>query len=249
MGRAYFLLFAIGLLIFFTIAFTFSFKEKVFQAFFQKPFSLAIEEDSSPKVNLIAAFGNIFKRGAVNVENGKSNIILRWTAENAKVCLGRFWSNVASGSGWVGSKDAKGGEWEITDALATGIYIYSINCSNESGDSFGSSVTVNVGAKPSNLQPHITSFQAFEGDNKFDLNKLNQINLDSNLKITWSTINTETPYGVCVANGSWPTIYKNTANLTIKESFVLDRAKIYKYSILCSNENGYDSQEISFIVR
>src|SRR3989304_8089941 len=130
-----FLLFAIGLLIFFTIAFTFSFKEKVFQAFFQKPFSFAIEEDNAPKVELIAGFGSSFKKGVLNVGDGKTPIILRWKTENALGCLGRFWSSVTQSTPWVGPKDIKGGDWEIKERLKTGIYIYSINCSNESGDS------------------------------------------------------------------------------------------------------------------
>lgn len=248
---AYFLLFAIGLIIFFTIAFTFSFKEKVFQAFFEKPFSFAQSSDDTPKVDLIAGVDDSFKRGVVNVENGKSNVTLKWKTENdPKDCSGRFWSNVKKSDSWQGAKNPRGGDYVIAESLKTGIYVYSINCSNEYGDASGSSVTINVGAKSSYLQPHITSFQASGDDSQqYELSSLNEVSQNTKIKIVWDSINTQTPYGVCVANGSWPTIYQNTGGAQIKESFTLERPKIYKYAIFCSNENGYGSQEISFIVR
>lgn len=247
----YLLLFAIGLIIFFTVTFTFSFKDKVFQAFFQRPFSFAQSADGTPKVDLIAGVDNSFKRGVVNVENGKSNISLKWKTENTpQTCIGRFWSNLKKSDPWVGVKNTKGGDYLITDSLQTGIYVYSIDCSNEFGDATGSNITINVGAKPSYLQPHITSFQVFGDDNyQYSPGKPNVVSQNTKLNITWTSINMETQYGICVADGSWPTIYKNTGNLQIKESFTLELLKIYNYSIFCSNENGYDRQEISFIVR
>lgn len=247
----YLLLFAIGLLIFFTISFTFTFREKVFKALFQKPFSFALEEDETPKVELFAGINNSFKRGVANVENGQSNISLIWKVENdPKSCQGKFWSDAKQTDQWSGSKDIKGGEYLISDALQTGIYVYSINCSNQSGDSSGSNLIINVAAKPTNVQPHITSVSVESEDGKqFEIDKLNPVNQNSKVNISWSSLNTETPFSICIASGSWPTVYRNTGNLQIKESFSLDKAKIYKYSIFCSNENGYDNQEISFFVR
>lgn len=246
----YFLLFAIGLIIFFAITFTFSFRDKVFQAFFQKPFSFAENTDNTPRVDLTAGVDSGFKKGVVNVENGKSNISLKWKTENSPAnCAGRFWSNAKRSDSWTGIKNAGGGEYVIADSLQTGIYVYSINCSNESGDSSGSSITINVGAKPSYLQPHLTSFQVSGDDGQYSLDKINKVRLNTKINITWNTVNTETSYGVCVANGSWPTIYSNTGSLQIGESFILDKAKVYKYSLFCSNENGYDRQEISFDAR
>ena len=249
-STVYFLLFAIGLIIFFTVTFTFSFRDKVFQAFFQRPFSLAQGTDNTPEVDLIAVVDESSIRGVVNVENGKSNIPLNWKTENnPESCTGRFWSNVKKDDPWVGAKDVKGGDYVIAESLQPGIYVYSIDCSNELGDSSGSNLTINVGGKQTNIQPHITSFRASGGNSQFSLDEPNPVSRGTELKISWSAINTETPYGVCVANGSWPTIYKNTGNLEVRESFKLEKLKTYKYSIFCSNENGVDKQEISFIVR
>lgn len=251
-SKVYFLLFAIGLLIFFTISFTFTFKEKVFKAFFQRPFSFALEEDDTPKVELIAGIDNSFKRGVVNVENGQSNISLKWKVENDPTsCAGKFWSEAKQEDpSWSGPKNIKEGDYLITEPLQTGIYVYSITCSNQSGDSAGSNLIINVGAKPNRLQPHIASISVTDEDGKqLEIDKLNQVDQNSKINISWSSINTETPFGICVASGSWPTVYKNTANLQIKEVFSLDKAKIYKYSIFCSNENGYETKEISLMVR
>lgn len=247
---AYFLLSAIGLIIFLAVAFTFTFKAKVFQAF-QRPLSLAQEEVLPPKVDLIAGVNNSFRIGVLNVENGKSNITLRWKTENdPKNCIARFWSNVKANDGWTGVKDIKGGSFTITDNLQTGIYIYSISCANEFGDSPGSSITINVGAKQGSLKPHIVSFGVFgEDGQKYDINKQSQVSKDTNLKIVWSALNTDTPYGICVANGSWPTIYRNSSQRQISEEFILDQAKIYQYKIFCSNEHGYDQRQVVFYVK
>lgn len=249
-SKAYFLLFAIGLIIFFTITFTFSFKDKVFQAFFQRPFSLAADSDNTPKVDLTAAVDGSYKRGVVNVEKGKSNILLNWKTENnPESCTGRFWSNVKKNDSWVGAKDVKGGSYVITDSLNPGIYVYSLDCANEFGDSSGSSLTINAGGKQTYLKPHITDIQVSLDNTQINPGKPIVVNRGTEVTITWSAVNMETPFGVCLATGSWPTIYKNAGNLQIKESFKLDKLKIYKYSIFCSNENGVDKQETSFVVK
>lgn len=248
--KPYFLLSAIGLLIFFAITFTFSFKDKVFQAFFQRPFSFAQSTDDIPAVDLIAGTGNTFRRGVVNIESNKSNILLKWKATKSPTqCRGRFWSNVKKSDAWTGEKDVKGGEYMISEVLPAGVYVYSINCSNEFGDATGSSVTINAGSKPSYIKPYLISFQASTDSRPYDLTKPNQVSRNTKIEINWSGLNMTSPYTVCVANGSWPTIYHDTRNLEIKESFVLDQPKIYKYSLFCSNENGYATQEVSFVVR
>lgn len=248
--KAYFLLFAIGLIIFFAITFTFSFRNKVFQAFFQRPFSLALDKDNTPEVDLTAGVEGSFKKGVVNVENGKSNIALNWkTANNPESCLGKFWSNAKKADSWTGAKDIKGGDYLIVDSLKPGIYVYSIDCSNEFGDSSGSSLTINVGSKQTYTKPHIVSFQVMGDNTQYSLDKPNPVSRNTQINISWSTVNLETPYGVCVANGSWPTIYTNGGNLQIKESFRLENLKTYQYSIFCSNENGVDKQAVSFIVK
>lgn len=247
---AYVLLSAICLIIFLTVTFTFTFKAKVFQAF-QKPLLQAQEEIFPPKVDLIAGVNNSFRIGVLNVENGKSNITLRWKTENnPKNCIARFWSNVKANDGWTGIKDVKGGTYTITDNLQTGIYIYSIGCMNEFGDSAGSSVTINVGAKQGILQPHIVSFGVYsDNGQKYDINKQIQVSKDTSLKIVWSALNTDTPYGICVASGSWPTIYKNSSQRQIREELILDQAKVYQYKLFCSNEYGYDQRQVIFVVK
>lgn len=246
----YFLLAAIGLLLFFTVAFTFSFKEKVLQAFFQKPFLFATEQDNTPEVDLMVGLGNVFKKGMVNVAANQGNISLRWKTTNATACRGRFWSNVAKDDAWTGAKSTGGGDYVLAGGLQTGIYVYSINCSNAMGDSSGANMVLNAGAAQSYLQPQITLFQAAgEGNESYSPGKINLVSKNTKLRITVSSLNMKTAYSICVANGSWPTIYKDIGNFQINESFVLDTPKIYKYAIFCSNENGYDHQEISFMVR
>lgn len=248
---AYFLLIAIGLIIFFTITFTFSFKEKVFETFFQRPLSFAEETDFLPKVTLLAKLGDTYKARVLNIPNGESKISLQWKTEGApSVCTGNFWSNIKDSDAWVGPKDSGGGTFAISDQLRTGIYIYSINCANEYGDSLGSSITINVGARQNNLQPHIISFQVSgQGGDDLDITKPISLVKDANLKIQWNTINLDTPYGVCVASGSWPTVYKDIGNLQVKEDFTLDKAKIYQYQVMCTNEYGYDQRAVSFVVK
>lgn len=245
-----FLLSAIGLLLFLTVTFTYSFRDKVFQAFFKRPLSLAQTTDDTPTVELVAGSDNIFRRGFLNVENNKLGIILKWkTGKSPKSCSGRFWSNVKSSDPWTGEKSEKGGEYAIAEPVQTGIYVYSVNCLNESGDSSGSTVVINVGAKTSYLQPHITLFQASSEDTQYEIGKLNSVPQNTKVTINWAGLNTDTAFGVCTASGSWSTIYTNSARFEVNESFVLDKQKIYKYSLLCSNENGVDNQEISFMVR
>ncbi len=246
----YFLLFAIGLIAFLAVTFTFSFKEKVFQAFFNRPYLFASEKDNSPEVELLVGVNNIYRRGVINIDKNISSIVLKWkVTNNPTACSGRFWSNVRVKDQWIGPKDIKGGQSEIADLSQPGIYVYSINCSNEFGDSSGSSIVINVGAKPTNLQPHITAFQANENENvQYNVKNINQVNLNSKLNLNWSAINTTTQYSICIAGGSWPTIYTNSGNNQVNESFVFDKVKIYKYSVFCSNENGYDQTQITFIV-
>lgn len=247
--KPYFLLSAIGLLIFFTVTFTFSFKDKVFRAFFERPFSFAQGTEDIPTVDLIAGADNTFRRRVMNIDTNKLNILLKWkTTKSPTRCRGRFWSNVKKTDAWTGEKDVNGGEYTISEDLPAGVYVYSINCSNEFGDATGSSMTFNVGAKPSYIMPHLTSFQASTDNRPYDLTKTNQVSLNTKIEMNWSGLNMTSLYTMCVANGSWPTIYRN-GNLEIKESFVLDQPKIYKYSLFCSNENGFDTQEISFAVR
>lgn len=250
-ATAYFLLFAIGLLIFFTITFTFSFKEKVFRSFFEKPFSFAMDEGNSPMVELTAGVDNLDRSGVVNIDNIQPKIVLKWKTGNLPGgCFGRFWSDSRESDQWTGPKDPKGGEYALAETLTAGINLYSINCSNEFGDSSGSTVVINAGAKNSNLEPRITSFQATGEDNKqYEPSKLNVVRAGTVIKISWSGINLATRYGVCIANGSWPTVYKDIQNKQIKEEFRLEKGKTYQYSIFCSNESGYDSQSISFIAR
>lgn len=247
----YVLLAAIALLITFTITFTFSFKERVLQTFFPKSLSFADEDNLLPKVQLLAQVGTSYKTRVLNVAAGKSNIVLKWKTDNNPIsCAGNFWSNVKKASEWVGPKDIKGGSLTIADNLQPGVYVYSINCANEYGDAYGSNLTINVGAKQNSLQPHLVSFQAQEGDNNFfDISKPNQVSKNSKLKIAWSTVNTDTAYSVCVASGSWPTIYYNTGQTQVKENFTVDKAKIYQYQVTCSNEYGYDSRIASFVVK
>lgn len=250
-SRIYLPLSAIGLLIFFTITFTVSFKDKVFRTFFPRPLSFAEESSIVPKVRLLAGVDNTFKTTVFNIPEGKRDIELQWKTEGDPLnCAGGFWSNLKKDDPWAGPKDKNGGSLTVSDDFKAGIYIYSINCTNEFGDSAGSSITVNVGASSNSLRPHLVSFQALGTDGQsLDTSKPVSLARDTSLQISWSVINTETTYGVCVATGSWPTIYHDTGSMQIKEAFILDRAKIYQYQIICSNEFGYDTHMAAFVVK
>lgn len=251
MNRVYLLLSAIGLLIFFTIAFTFSFKDKVFQTLFPRPLSYADELRYVPAVRLIAGVDSSFKTTVFDIPEGKRDITLQWKTEgDPTACAGGFWSNVKKDDSWEGPKETNGGKFTVSDNFQAGIYIYSINCANENGDSIGSSVTINVGANKNSLRPHLVSFLALGKDGKLlDTSKPVTLDKGTSLQLSWSALNTETTYGICVATGSWPTVYHDTGSLQVRESFILDKAKIYQYQIICSNENGYDQHLASFVVK
>lgn len=245
------LLFAIGLLIFFTITFTFSFKEKVLYTFFPRNLTLAEGEKTLPNVELTAQIDNSFKNRLLNVAPGSSNITLKWkTGNNPISCTGSFWSNTGTDEGWAGSKSSREGSYKISQILQNGIYVYSINCQTEVADSSGSTIIINVGSRPNNLQPSIISLQVIDEKNQvYDIDQINQLPINSKAQIVWSSLNTDTPFSVCVASGSWPAIYQNTGNITVRETVLLDKSKTYQYKISCSNEYGYDSRTISFQAR
>lgn len=250
-SKTYLLLSAIGLLIFFTIGFTFSFKDKVFRTFFPRPLSYAQELSYVPQVRLLAGVDNSFKAAVFNMPEGERSVTLKWKTEGDPTsCAGNFWSNVKKTDSWEGSKEKDGGSLTVSDNFKAGIYVYSINCANEYGDSAGSSITINVGAQKNSLRPQLVTFSAYATEDKpLDTSKPVSLSKDTSLQILWSALNTETTYGVCVATGSWPTIYHDTGSLKVKETFILEKAKIYQYQIICSNEYGYDSHMVSFVVK
>lgn len=250
-SKVYLLLSAIGLLIFFTIAFTFSFKDKVLQTLFPRPLSYADEPSYVPAVRLIAGVDTYFKTTVFNIPEGARKITLQWKTEgDPTACAGGFWSTVKKDDPWEGPKEPKGSSFIVSDNFQAGIYIYSINCANEYGDSTGNSVTINVGAHQNSLRPHLVTLLASGKDGKIlDTSKPVTLDKGTSLQLSWSAINTETTYGICVATGSWPTVYHDTGSLQVNETFILDKAKIYQYQIICSNENGYDQHLVSFVVK
>ena len=65
------------------------------------------------------------------------------------------------------------------------------------------------------------------------------INVGDKLVTSWSSLNTSTPYSICISSGSWPKGYKSIRNFKSTEELSIPASKVYKYTIYCSNENNF----------
>lgn len=246
------LLSCIGLVIFIAITFTFSFKNKVLKAFFPKQASLASDLQFIPKVDIKTSVDTSVRNGIISLSVNKGPITIKWTtSDNPTNCIGHSFGLSDQDKSWDGPKEVSGGSFSTKNLTTSNPYIYSIDCSNEKGDSLGSILTVNVGVtSQTNLRPYISHFEVIDSKGRQqDLSLPIITDRGDKIKISWTTLNTNTPYSICYASGSWPTGYRNIANNPVNEEFTLTDNKIYSYNLYCSNEFGYTYQSVNFVVQ
>jgi len=172
---------------------------------------------------------------------------LTWqTKGDPKFCEGRAWGVKDFDKTWVGPKDPKSGSF-ITKLLnLNNPYVYSIDCFNNTGDSSGDSVTINIGAHPNFLTPYITSLKLMTVKGKtFDSSEVISLNKDDLFKVSWSSLNLDTPYSVCIASGSFPIGYKNISGSTVSDQYSIKTKKIHKFNVYCSNETSYTQNTLT----
>lgn len=233
---------SIGIVLFIGVTALFPFKSKLFSLLYGKPISQAAEGPGIPSVEL-----GIYEIGQkhINLSRDKTSVKLVWKTTNVKSCIGRSWGISDKDETWTGPKSTGGGSFDTANLTNNNAYIYTINCANEFGDSAGDAVVINIGASKSLQYPYITSFNVTVGGEKFDLSKPVLVNIGDNLKISWTNLNLSTPYSVCFASGSWPTIYQNSSKTEVVENFTLSEFKVYRYSLYCSNEAGITKKTVT----
>lgn len=230
---------ALGLIAFFLISSTAPFKDATLKALFPKTFSRAQEIDRAPKVNLRISGRDIINERVINaVKDVPINLV--WTTSgNPTSCVGRSFGLAATDDGWIGPKDPQGGSYTIKGLNVNNPYIYTIDCSNQDGDADGSSITINVGAQSLTTSPYFSAFNLYLNEKQYPSTEPLDVSVGDKVIVSWNSLNTATPYSICVSAGSWPKGYKSIKNFKSKEELNIPASKVYKYTIYCSNEGGF----------
>ncbi len=236
-----------GLVLFLIISSTLSFKDAIFQLFFPKPRSQAQEIEATQRVGLKIFYKNKMNDGILNVAQKEQGISLIWnTPENTTDCVGKSWGISSTDQTWDGPKNPKGGSFELRPLDKNNPYVYTIICSNSQGMLGSDAVTINVGAQKQILAPYIVNFEVIINGQKY-LTFPREVALGDKININWSSLNTTTPYSICVASGSINKNYKNSLNFQVSEELSINEKKIYGYALFCSNEYSFSKQESIFI--
>lgn len=244
------LLFALGGISYLLIFSNFQRRINIFGILYPKPKSLAKEELSIPSVDLKITYKDKAFDGIVNVSSSDTPLTLSWETQGSPTsCIGRVWGAGDEDMTWKGAKNPKGGQFITSKLNKNNPYVYTIDCKNDHGDAIGDSVTINVGATSVGINPYITGLNLTSQGKKSDSQLPIILSQGDTIQISWNSLNTKTPYSICIATGSWPTGYKNFANSNVSEQFTLDQSKIYKYTIYCSNESSYTQNIISIIAQ
>ena len=240
----------LGLIAFFLLASTAPFENVTLRTLFPKPFSRASEISKAPKVNLRISGRDIINDRVINVSKDDFPITLIWTtAQNPTSCLGRSFGLTATDESWAGAKNPQGGSFTIKQLTVNNPYIFTIDCSNQDGDADGSSVTINVGAQNLTNSPYFSTFDLIQSDKQYPSTQVLDVNVGDKLTVSWSSLNTSTPYSVCISSGSWPKGYKSIKNFRSTEELSIPADKIYKYTIYCSNERDFTQNTAVIMAR
>lgn len=236
---------AVGLIAFLLLTTLLPFKDSLFVSLFPKQRSHANTIDQSPKVTLQLNSRNIIRQGVVNLVGGEPDLKLSWSvSQNPVSCVGQSYTPAGQDAAWDGQKDIKGGELMLTTNFPKkGVYLYAISCANSFGDSDGDVLVINIGSASNLVEPYITSFSATTG-NQTSENSVLYANLNDSVAINWATLNTNSPYSICVTVGSWPQIFKN-GQQSYHQELVLNERKAYKYTLFCSNENTFTKKTLT----
>ncbi|OGE14950.1 hypothetical protein A3F00_04145 [Candidatus Daviesbacteria bacterium RIFCSPHIGHO2_12_FULL_37_11] len=236
-----FLISSLGILIFVMATAVAPFKSKVFSILYAKPLSQASEGSGIPGVELVIE-GIPEKK--INADQGTS-LTLRWKTANVKSCIGRSFGISEKDISWSGEKDPEGGTFQTIPLTHNNVYVYTIDCANEFGDASGDAIVVNVGAPLLSQVPYITSFEITK-DKLENSEKPVIFTPGDEIQVKWSGLNLNTPYSICFASGSWPSMYQNSGKTNVSENFVLGSTKVYRYSLYCSNEAGITGRAVTF---
>lgn len=239
-----------GLLALIVISSVFQFNNRVFQAIYPKSRSLADVNSLIPGVDLKVSYNNELTDGVVDTTIEKTPLTLKWeTKGNPSSCVGRSWGTVDMDKTWDGPKDPKGGSFVTRKLNVNNPYVYSIDCFNSTGDSSGDSVTINIGAQPNSLVPYITSLKLVTSSGKtYDSKEVISLNKNELFNIHWSSLNTDTPYSVCISSGSFPIGYKNVTASTVSDTYSVQTKKIHKFNVYCSNETSLTQNSLTIFV-
>lgn len=228
---------------------TFPFRNEILSVLYPKPRSFASGEGGVPSVDLKVVVDGTAYDGILNTPEKGGTYTLFWeTKGNPSSCIGRVWGISASDDSFKGPKDVSGGSFTTAALDKNNPYVYTIDCQNENGDSEGDSVTINVGAASAKLDPFIVDFVVTTRGDNLSVESPIAIQKGENVAIEWKSLNTATPYSICIATGSWPTGYRNLGGSTIGEEFIVADKKVYNYTIYCSNESSYTQKGVSFLV-
>lgn len=241
---------ALGVILILFVTSSFEFKSKFLSFLYPKPNSFAADLGNIPSVDLKIIYNGEAYDGVLNVPPLKASYTLTWqVSDTAASCIGRVWGLSDMDETWKGEKDPAGGNFNTKILEKNNPYVYTIDCKNDNGDSLGDSVTINVGAQNTNTAPQLTDLKKVVAGQNLDINTPAVASVGDILQFSWSSINTKTPYSICLATGSWPTVYKDTAFNTILENFQLDKSQTFNYTIYCSNEGGYVQKAMSVVVK
>lgn len=238
----------IGLLSFIIISNSFSFGNKLFRGLYPKKTSLAQQSLNIPQVDLKVIYQNSYHDGVVNIFPGESVVLVWTTTNNPSSCEASSFGISDSDKSWKGKLDPGGGKLPSKKLPVNNPYVYSINCKNGAGDSTGDSVTVNVGAQKQPIAPYIIDFNLTDSDGeKYQSGETVPVSKGDKAQISWKSINTKTPYSLCVVNGSWPAGVKNLSDAEYKNTLSFNQSKIYTYSVYCSNENSFTQTSLAIV--
>lgn len=231
----------------FVITSTFQFQNKVFQGLFPKQRSLADVNSMIPSVDLKINYKNVLTDGVLNVNSDQTPVILTWEVKgNPKTCTGRSWGIKDMDKSFDGPKDPKGGSFKTKKLTVNNPYVYTVDCFNDTGDAGGDSVTINIGSQLNSLTPYITSLKLITKNGKtYDSSEVISLNTKELFNISWASLNTDTPFSVCVASGSFPIGYKNVTGSTVSDEYSIKTKKIHKFNVYCSNETSFTQNSLT----
>lgn len=243
------ILFSLSILVYLSFASFAPLKNNLLSTFYPKTSSKAYELEQLPRVDLKANYKGALTDGPINISAEKlseSSINLTWTnSGNITSCTGRVWEQLTAASSWAGPKDPRGGSLSLKLPTNPGSYIYTIDCSGPLGDADGDSITINVGGQKRSNLPYVVDFLGSYQNRTLDLNNPTDVPLGQKISLSWSTLNTATPYSICISSGSWPKKYLRQTNIRGSEEFIITERKVYKYTLYCSNESSFTQNTIT----
>lgn len=248
-GTTTLILVSIGLVLFFLVASLGDFKDGVFRSIFPRSQSRASLEDKTPIVSLNILYQENIVNNPYNISKYDGGITLMWSTQNNPAeCLGRSYGLVDKDETWEGLKSVKGGVFIVKPLVSNNPYVYVLECKNEFGDSSGAAVTINVNPQQNNISPYFTNFEIYDTDQTLLESPIATKQFEK-LVVNWGTINTGTPYSICISTGSFPKEYHDIRNIQSIDTLEIKSPITQKFNIYCSNESGFTTKGVTIFVR